>query len=80
MSKNPSPKEGISIAGSNPDTTKYHEDEAEMICNVMVQHMQEWWGAITIHDEHECDKCVTTQQVLSPKVNLTVSPSGFGER
>jgi hypothetical protein len=56
MSKNPSPKEGTSIAGSNPDTTKYHEDEAKMICNVMVQHTQEWWGAIMIHDEHECDK------------------------
>ena|ERR1700677_3815162 len=47
----------------------YHEispgiTKAEMICNVAVQHMQGWRGAITIHDECECDKCMTTQQVL----------------
>jgi hypothetical protein len=58
MSKNPSLKEGASTAEPNPDTTKYHEGEAEMICNVAVQHMQGWRGAITIHDERECDKCV----------------------
>jgi hypothetical protein len=59
MSKNPSLKEGVSITEPNPDTMKYHEVEAEMICNVAVQHMQGWRGAIMIHDERERDECVT---------------------
>jgi hypothetical protein len=61
MSKNPSLKEegGGSTAEPNPDTTKYHEDEAKMIRDVAVQHMQGWRGAIIIHDERECDECVT---------------------
>jgi hypothetical protein len=50
---------GGSSAEPNPDTTKYHEDETEMICDVAVQQMRGWWDAITIHDERECDKCVT---------------------
>jgi hypothetical protein len=78
--ENPSPWEGVSTTDPNSGTTGYHEDKTEMICNVVVQHMWGWQGAITIHNKRECDKCVTTQQVLSPKVNLTVSPSGFGER
>ena len=32
----------------NPDTMKYHRDEAKMIHGVAVQHMQGWQGAITI--------------------------------
>jgi len=50
-----------SIIEPNPDTMKYHEVKAEMICNVAVQHMQGWRGATMIHDEHERDKM---QQVL----------------
>ena len=56
MSKNPSPQEGVSITEPNLDTTKCHEDETEMTCDVAVQQM---WRAIVIHDEHECDECVT---------------------
>ena len=59
MSKNPSLKLGVSITEPNPDTMKYHEVKAEMIWNVAVQHMQGWWGAIVIHNEHELDECVT---------------------
>ena len=46
-------------AEPNLGTTKYHEDEAKMIRDVAVQHMQGWRGAIIIHDERECDECVT---------------------
>ena len=61
MSKNPSLKEegGGSTAEPNPGTTKYHKDKAKMIRDVAVQHMQGWRGAIIIHDERECDECVT---------------------
>jgi hypothetical protein len=59
MSKNPSLKLGVSITEPNPDTMKYHEVKAKMICDVAVQHMQGWRGAIVIHDERERDECVT---------------------
>jgi hypothetical protein len=35
-----------SITEPNPDTTRYHEDKAKMICDVAVQHMQGWRGAM----------------------------------
>ena len=59
MSKNPSLKVGVSITEPNSDTMKYHEVKAEMICNVAVQHMQGWRGAIVIHNKRERDKCMT---------------------
>ena len=34
--ENSSPREGALTTEPNPDTTKYHEDEAEIICNVAV--------------------------------------------
>jgi hypothetical protein len=34
---NYSSKGGTSITEPNPDTTEYHEDEAEMICKMVMQ-------------------------------------------
>ena len=46
--QSPSPRGGggASATQPKPGTTEYHKDKAKMICNVAVQHMQGWWGAI----------------------------------
>jgi len=59
VQKSFSERRGGSTAEPNLDTTKYHEDETEMICDVAMQQMRGWWDAIMIHNKHECDKSMT---------------------
>ena len=59
VQKSFSKKGGGLTAEPNLGTTKYHEDEAKMIRDVAVQHMQGWRGAIVIHNKRERDKCMT---------------------
>jgi hypothetical protein len=40
------PKGGTSITKPNLDTVEYHDDKAEIICEMVMQQMQGWWDAM----------------------------------
>ena len=59
--ENSSPRERALTTEPNPDTMKYHRDEAEMINGVAVQHTYARMAGCNndcVHNKRGCGECV----------------------